>query len=286
MSNSFLLLVLFSAFIHAGWNALIKSAKINPLSAMAFMCMAGAIISLPLLFFTNLPQNESYLYLILSGLVHIAYYLLVGYSYQHGNFSAVYPIFRGAAPLLTVIISGIYLQEWLDLSVYIGIITLIFGLVIISFNAFKNEALSFKSLNSALVLAGVVATYTVIDGMGVRMSQSPFSYVLLTHIVNAVFMLPVIIFYIKPDIRTVSPLAWGKVTLAGSLSVLAYTIVLYAMTLAPIGIVSALRETSVLFAALIGAIFLKEKLNLIHYVAAIFIVIGLLFIKGFLIIFP
>jgi drug/metabolite transporter (DMT)-like permease len=280
VSNELLLLVLFSAMIHAGWNALIKSAKIDSLAAMGFMCMAGAVISLPLLLITNLPHIDSYFYLILSGFVHIAYYLLVGYSYRHGDFSAVYPIFRGGAPLLTVIAGSFYLNEWLGLYVYFGVVLLVSGLIISGLRAFKNKGLSLNSLSSALVLAGVVAGYTVIDGMGVRVSQSPFSYVLLTHIFNAVFMLPVIVFYIKPDVRAVSPVIWGKIAIAGGLSVLAYAIVLYAMTLAPIGIVSALRETSVLFAAIIGAVFLKEKLGAVHFIAACLIVIGLILIKG------
>jgi drug/metabolite transporter (DMT)-like permease len=280
VSNGILLLVLLAALIHAGWNGLIKSAKIDPMTSMAMMCLAGALVSLPFFVFTGLPPNSAYPYLLVSGFVHIPYYLLVGYCYRHGHFSAIYPIFRGGAPLLTVLAGSVFLGEWLALPVYFGVITLVVGLLILSLNALKKGGITKNSLMMAITLACVVALYTVIDGMGVRASKSPFSYVLATHIANSIFMLPVILFYIKPDVRAIKPLVWGKIMAAGALSIIAYAIVLYAMMSVPVGIVSALRETSVLFAAFIGWLFLGEKLGRMHFYAAILIVIALMLIKG------
>lgn len=280
MTISLIALVLFSGLIHASWNALTKSAKVDPLASMSVMCLCGAAFSLFFTPFVGLPNAASVPYIIASGFIHIAYYLLVGLSYRHGDFSAVYPIFRGGAPLLTALLGMLFLGEWLPLSTLFGIILLVCGLLVLSVNAFKKGSLNAKAITSALLLAFVVALYTIVDGKGARLADSPFNYVVYTHIMNAICMFPVIIIYLKIDILKVPAGVWKRTLPAGALSVVAYAIVLYAMTQAPVGVVSALRETSVVFAAIIGWLFMNEKLGKWHFMAALLILIGLYLIKG------
>jgi drug/metabolite transporter (DMT)-like permease len=272
-------LVFLAALIHATWNALIKTSKADPIVAMCLLALTGGVIALPVLWVTGLPAAPSFMPALLSSLVHVVYYILVGYCYKYASYSAIYPIFRGTAPLITALLSFLFLGEILPPKTWLGIAIVVLGLLLLSHNALAKGGFSLKTLGVALILAGVVASYSVLDGYGARLSGQAIAYVLLTHLLSALFILPVALYAFKINLHAIPRQLWARTSFAAFISMGGYSLVLYAMTLAPIGIIAALRETSVLFAALIGWFFMGEKLGKWHFLSAIFIMCGLVLIK-------
>jgi drug/metabolite transporter (DMT)-like permease len=272
-------LVLCAAFIHASWNALIKTSKADPILAMCLLAITGGVLAVPALVLTGLPAAPSLPFALLSSLVHLIYYVLVGYCYKYASYSAIYPIFRGSAPLITAVLGFTFLNEKLPFHIWLGILVLVLGLLLLSLNALKKGGFSLKTLGAALVLACVVAFYTVLDGQGARLSHNALAYVLFSHLLSGIFMLPLLHYQFKIDFKTISFYLWQRTTLAAALGIIGYSIVLYAMTLAPIGVIAALRETSVLFAALLGWLFMGEKLGRVHFISCLIVVIGLTLLK-------
>ncbi len=252
-------LVVFAALLHACWNALLKSGT-DRFRAMVVMTTASGLVSVPALAVLPAPAVASWPAILISAAIHIAYNLFLVAAYRYGDLGQVYPIARGTSPLLVTLGALVVAGETPGLSAILGI-----GLVscgIIGLARGWSPDTPRKGLPIALITGGLIAAYTVTDGIGGRASGAPTSYAAWLFATDALPM--PLLYWFARGWRT--PLfdmsrASLKAAMGGLVSLLAYAIVIYAASKAPMGGVSALRETSVVFAALIGRLFLGETLD-------------------------
>lgn len=268
------LLILFAALLHAGWNALLRGGA-DRLWSMTVMCVAVAIASAAVAVSTAPPARASWVYAVLSALLHVGYNLFLVKSYQAGDLGKTYPIARGSSPILVTIGAALFAGEQVGAAALLGVVLVSGGIVSL---AFKGCKLAAPSLPYALGTGCFIAAYSVVDGIGVRLSGAPIAYTAWMCVLWGVLMPAVYagrrgaasLFAIRPGFFTAFA--------GGLVSLLAYGIVIYAMSGAPMGAVSALRETSVLFAALIGYFFLGEALTVPKLLACAAIAAGTILI--------
>ena len=250
------LAVLGAALAHAAWNAMVKSSR-DVLLDMTLVIVGGAVAAAPFLFFVAAPARESWPYLAASVCSHIGYYIALVGAYRAGDLSHGYPIMRGVAPLLVSICALAWLQEAPTPMEWVGVLLICGGVLSLGLAGFHWRT-SRVSTGWALANAVIIATYTLIDAAGVRLSASPAGYVLWLFVLDALAF-PLFVFLLKRNqLAAYAARFWLRGLVGGILSSLAYGIALWAMTRAPVAAVAALRETSVIFAALIGAWLLKE----------------------------
>lgn len=241
--------------------------------------LAGGAFCLPLLFLVPLPLSDSWLPLILSVLIHSVYYYSLAQSYRHGDLSQIYPLFRGLAPVLVVIGAAIFIGEFLSMGAMFGIALISLGLISIALLGGSVGRIPVPALRWGLLTSVMIASYTVADGIGVRASGNAFSYIFWLFVLEPI---PICLWLLCSDRQ-----GWfgymrakpGKI-LAGALAAAtAYGMVIYAMEQAPIALVSSLRETSVIFAALIGTLLFREPFGRQRIIAAVLVCIGIALIK-------
>ncbi len=277
------LIVLFGALLHASWNALIKSATDKSLDTALIHGM-GVVVALPLVMFSGLPPIESLPYLIASIVIHIAYYIALVGAYKHGDLGLTYPIMRGLAPLLVALSSGAIIGEHLPVLGWLGIAGISMGVLLVGLSRAAWTQSSHRSaIAFALSNAVIIALYTVVDGLGVRAAVhhggNALQYVVALFLVDG---LPYFFIVMSQRSGQHRADAWEymrkrwPLALLGTLASLgSYGIALWAMTQAPVAIVAALREVSVLFAALLGAWFLKESFGIQRGAGTLLIVAGI-----------
>ncbi|ATG34290.1 MULTISPECIES: DMT family transporter [Phaeobacter] len=248
-------IILSAALLHAIWNAIVKTAtdRTTTLGLVALgHVLPGAVmvVSLPLPAVASLP------YIGLSTVVHFGYFYMLGRAYQHGDLSVVYPIARGIVPALVSLWAMIFVGEMLPLQAWFGIALIAVGIQLSSWKALRS-GVGRGALWYALGTGFCISVYSLVDGVGVRLSQNTVSYWAwgaFLHIFVAVFVI-----LRKRETLPGLPLkVWALGIAGGLVSMCAYGLVLFAKNFAPLGAVSALRETSVIFAALIGFLILKE----------------------------
>lgn len=268
------LLVLLAAVSHATWNAFVKAGedKLVSLCLVIFTLSAPALIVLPFLPF---PVAQAWPYLIVSALVHYLYYAALLAAYRHGDLSLAYPIARGSAPMLVAAGAWLFAGESLSSWKWVGVLTVSFGIMSLArpgrTRANDGEA---KAIGFALVTGLTIAVYSLADGLGVRSSGAALAYIAWLFVLSGLPM-PLIILWCRGDESARLIRAHLKIGLFGGLiSGLAYGIVIWAMSVAPIALVISLRETSVLIAAAIGSLFLKEPFGPRRIAAATVIVAG------------
>lgn len=273
MSVEITLLVLVAAVLHACWNALVKSSR-DPLVELAALNLAGGVVSLPLVPVLGLPGLAAAPFLAGNVLCHTAYYTLLLNSYSAGGLSLVYPIARGVAPLLVAAASAFFLGEPLGGRSLLGVVLIA---VSIASLAFAGGVSSFRPRAVALSLAtgASIATYTLVDGSGARAATSPLSYIACLFVLDGFVLLPAV--YLRRRGIALARLRahWKTGALSGVLSVAAYGIAVWAMTRAPIALVAALRESSVVVAALLGAILLREPFGRHRVLASLGVAAGI-----------
>jgi phosphonate utilization associated putative membrane protein len=278
--------VLVGALLHAGWNALVKSSGDKPLdTALVHAC--GALVALPLLLWVGLPSPAALPFIALSLVIHVAYYIALAGAYQHGDLGLTYPIMRGFAPLLVALGSAPLLGEVLSAGAWLGIAGITLGVALVGL-AHPGEALHHRrALAYAFANAGIIAVYTVIDGQGVRTEVAAggeaLRYVLLLFVLDGL-PYPLLVAWRRgregrraawPYIRA----RWPVATLGGCASIGSYAIALWAMTRAPVASVAALRETSVLFAALLGVWLLGERFGAQRMAGTVLVVAGVVALR-------
>lgn len=270
MPYDIILLILFAAFLHASWNALLRSGA-DRLWSMTIMCLAVACASDMLACFLPLPDRASWIYAGLSAVLHVGYNLFLVKSYQSGDLGQTYPIARGSSPLLITLSAALFAGEQPGPGALLGIVLVSAGIISL---AFRGRRLAVPSLPYALGTGCFIAAYSVTDGIGVRLSGAPMAYTIWMSALWGVLM-PVVYIGLRgtKSLLTLRP-GFFTAFMGGLVSLLAYGIVIYAMAEAPMGAVSALRETSVLFAALIGYFFLGEKLTARKMLACTIIAVG------------
>jgi phosphonate utilization associated putative membrane protein len=260
------LAVLCGAALHASWNALVKSAGDKTVDT-ALVHFLGAVVALPFALAFGLPRPESWPFIATSLVIHIGYYIALAGAYQHGELGMTYPIMRGFAPLLVALGSGALIGEHPSPAAWLGTIGITVGVALVGL-AHPGEALHHrKALAFAFANAAIIAIYTVVDGLGVRAEVaaggSPAAYVFILFVLDG-FPYPLLVWLRRTPAQRQTILAyaksrWPKAAAGGAASIGSYAIALWAMTKAPVASVAALRETSVLFAALLGTWLLKEK---------------------------
>ncbi|WP_050464142.1 DMT family transporter [Herbaspirillum autotrophicum] len=270
MSSAVIALVLLAALLHASWNALLKSSD-DRLGVLTLMTIGAGIGAIPLVIWGAMPTAASWPYIILSAILHTGYNLFLIRAYRIGDFSQSYPIARGSSPLLVALGAALLAGEQMNWWTLLGIVLVSAG--IISLAQLKSRA-SLAAPLAAFTTGAFIAAYTITDGIGARLSGDALAYAGWLFVLDSI---PLALIYLWQHRRL--PLSTTpRQTLVGLgggvMSLLAYGIVIWAVTLAPMGAVSALRETSVLFAALIGWLFLGEKLTVRRLSACVVIVLG------------
>jgi multidrug transporter EmrE-like cation transporter len=280
MDTGVFLIVLFSAFLHAIWNSMASKYKDKNVSIGAIvyghvpLCIV-AIIFLPA------PSVESFPYIILSALIHQGYQNFLLSAYQTGKFTTVYPVARGFGPLVATIISIIFLGVYLKAFTILSILFISSGVMLIglfSKSVIKNNKILYTSLATGVF----IGIYSVVDGQGARISGSAISYMSWVFIFSALFF-PVVLHFRKQKNILKKTLTKGKSVfwIGGTFSYLAYVVTVWAFTKAPVPMVSALRESSIIFAIFIGYFYLKDKINFYKIVSISLIFLGVIGLKLF-----
>ena len=276
LSWSVVAAVLFAALLHASWNALIKAGDDQALDT-ALIHVLGCGVGAALVLWVGLPRREALPWIATSVVIHVGYYVTLVGAYRHGDLGFAYPLMRGTAPLLATLLSVLFLREWPTPQVALGIVLICTGIVGIAFvgrNPHPRAAVLF-----ALANAAIIAVYTLVDGAGARAAGTAASYAVWLTFLEAVPFLCWIRWQRGREAVDYISRGWRRGLLGGAASLGAYAIVLWAMTQAPIAAVAALRETSVLFAALIGAIWLKEGFGWPRLAGAASVVAGVAALK-------
>lgn len=265
-----LLAVLGAALLHASWNAMLRSGadRLFTTTMMSVVVVGVCAVALP---FVSHPAVPSWPYVLLSGVLHVGYYLFLIRAYREGDFVQTYPIARGSSPLVVTLGAALFANERLSLSTTLGVVLVACGILAL---AFEGGRFSLGSVPAALGTGGFIGAYSVTDGVGVRLSGTALGYAVWMCLVWGVGM--PLLYVLFRDVKSlVRPLADNaRAAGAGLLSLLAYGLILWAMQYAPLGPVSALRETSVVFAALIGWLFLGQRVGLRRGVACVVIAAG------------
>jgi drug/metabolite transporter (DMT)-like permease len=271
--------VLFAAACHAGWNASIKRG-LDPLATTVAISLGAALVSLFALPVVGLPARDAWPWVLASIAIHLVYFGALIESYRVGDMGQVYPIARGAAPLMTATVTTLFVGERLGLVGWLGVVLLAAGVLLLSLRGGRDLAkLNSRAVGFALFTAVTVCAYSVVDGVGARLAGSAHAYSAALFVgigpVMAAYALN------RGGISALDDTMrlWLTGLAGGALQLGSYGIAIWAMTLAPIAIVAALRETSVLFGALIAVILLKEPLRLGRMAAAVLIVCGLVLVR-------
>jgi len=257
MSTLVFAVVLSGALLHATWNAIVKSADDKFLTTI-MVTAAAALIAALVLPFLNVPARASWPYIAASMVLQVAYFVLVAGTYQIADMSLTYPLMRGTAPFLVAIVTVFRLGEPLSFVAWCGVIGICVGVFSMALGSNLRQP---KGIYLALLNALVIAGYTLVDGTGVRLSGAPAAYTLCIFLVTGV---PFTVWALAARGASFVPYVarYWRLGLAGGIGTTAsYGLALWAMTVAPVAVVAALRETSILFGTLIAGLVLKESIG-------------------------
>ncbi len=276
------LAVLVGAALHASWNALVKSSG-DKATDTALMHLLAALVALPLVFVVGPPRAEAWPYLLASLTIHVAYYYALVGAYRFGDLGLTYPIMRGFAPLLVAIASGTFIGESPTPYAWGGILAVTLGVTMVGLSHPGDALHHRKAVAFALANAVIIATYTVVDGLGVRTAGDAASYVLILVVLDGL-PYPLLLWWRRGAKGRVVMIEyararWPMALVGGLASIGSYSIALWAMTRAPVASVAALRETSVLFAALLGTVLLRERFGVQRAIGTVVIVTGVMALR-------
>lgn len=278
VSTSIFLVVMAAAILHAVWNASIKDSG-DKFVNMAAVIIGQAPLAAISLLFVSAPAFDSLPYLFAGIALHVGYQFFLPLSYKHGDFTLVYPIARGVAPLLVAGISVAFLGVVLNLTETIGVATIGLGIMSLALVRKGDGQRNIKAAGLALITGCFIAAYSLVDGTGARISGTAIGFYGWLALGSSFVYVSILTLW-KPAIVQQ---AWRtrkiKGFLGGSASFIAFALVIWAFTQAPIALVTALRETSIIFALLIGVFVLKEKLDLMKVLSTMLTVAGAIILK-------
>lgn len=277
MTLGVFLAVLGAAFLHALWNALIKLGT-SKVGGMVILSIVEVPIGLAVVMLTPAMDPAAIPWVIAAGCTHFAYKFFLTYAYDRGDLSRVYPIARGGAPMVVALVGAVFLADAVTAQEYLAIAVLAGGILLMARGIFTSGE-DRKLLPFALGSACATATYTLIDGMGARVSGSPAAYVAWVFVADGTFFTLGMLALKGWDVIPRNRRAWALGSVASTASYGAYAVSIWAMTLAPIAVVAALRETSILFAMLIGWLAFGERMGRDKAVAALVIVAGVMLMR-------
>lgn len=269
-------IVLFGALLHASWNVVVKSSTDKALDT-ALIHLLGSIIALPLVLVVGWPPMVAWPFILASVIIHIAYYVALTGAYKHGDMGLTYPLMRGVAPMLVAVSAFTTMGEQLSPLAWAGVIGVCSGVLVLGLSrqAIDNRRATLFALANAVV----IAVYTVVDALGARASGNALQYVVALFVLDG---WPFALMVLSRRGRAAWPYARSRWPIAagGALASLgSYGIALWAMTRAPVATVAALRETSVLFAALLGSWLLKERFTARRALGTLVIVGGVMALR-------
>ena len=281
MSGLMVSLVLLAALMHALWSIVLKLTGEAKANITVFMA-GSSILALAGIPFQSLPSLASLPFLLISVIVQVIYMVLVGVVYQKGDVSQSYPVMRGVAPLFVALFSGPFLGEKLSVKAWCGVILICFGVLTLALEAVRRSSrIDASIIPLSLLTATFIAFYTLLDGIGVRLSGAPVSYILwiffLIGLVKVVFELF--------NNKTRQPFLthfqryWFIGLVGGFLSLGSYGLALWTMTKLPVALVAALRESAIVFAVILSYFVLREHVSLSRFVASIIIVLGVIAVR-------
>ncbi len=282
MTTGVLAAVLGAAFLHALWNSLVKSAGDKFLSS-ARVCMWCGLIALAVALILPIPSRAAAGFVVASAIIHVVYFFLVGRLYRNADLSVVYPIMRGLAPLIACLIAAVSLAEIPEPLTLIGVLVLVAGVATMGVSGLAQGRVDRATLLIALANSAIIAIYTVVDGEGARLAgpdaAHAFAYNAWADALTAALYAPLLFAFrgagFARDLKRDIP----RTMVGGAAAFGGYALVVWAMTQTTIGAVAALRESSVVFAALIGVIFLGEPFRGVRAGAALLIMAGVVALR-------
>jgi drug/metabolite transporter (DMT)-like permease len=274
MSLWVMLAVLGAAFLHALWNSLLKVGT-SRMGAMVILSMGEIPIGLAVVMARPSLDWSVAPWVIAAGCAHFFYKLFLTYAYERGDLSRVYPIARGSAPLMVGLVSPFFLPDVITPVEFAGIAVLGLGILLMAQGVFANGE-NRRLIPYALGSACATATYTLIDGQGARVSGDAVAYIAWVFVADGVFFAGGMLAWKGLAVLPRQRKAWGVGMIAAAASFGAYAVSVWAMTIAPIAVVAALRETSILFAVMIGWLVFGEKMTRGKALAALVIVGGVM----------
>ncbi|CAM3478064.1 MAG: EamA family transporter [Halomonas sp.] len=274
MSPEITMIVLLAAIFNASWNAIVKVSG-DRIAVMAVITLLGSLVSALALPFVTLPDPDSWPLLGLAILIHTAYHFCLPMAYQYGDFGQVYPIARGSAPLLVTLGAAAFAGEMLGFLPLLGVLFLGVGVMSLAFDTSTGISRNPRAIILALGTGALIASYTLVGGLGARQAGSVLGFAVLLTLGNGLLTFAIALTWKTKEIKKVIGNNLAPAIAGGGMQVGAYWIVIWAMAYAPLGMVSALRETSVLFAALISTIILKEGFGVWRFVSSGLIACGI-----------
>jgi drug/metabolite transporter (DMT)-like permease len=272
-------LVLLAAVLHASWNAMLKAAP-DRVTTSAVMNLTGLGAGAVLALFVAAPASASWMFIGLSVAIHFGYFVFLLGSYRYGDLSQVYPLARGIGPLIVAFVSPWLIGEHLGRVQLVGVVLLCLGILSLAFNRMRlSELVNWKPLVMALATGGTIAAYTVVDGLGVRVSASPVGYIAWLFILDGISMALLAAILRGRMFAIAVRSIWRPAVIGGLVSILAYGIVIWCYNLGAIAPIAALRETSVVIAAALGSLLLHEPFGRWRIAAASFCAIGIVAIN-------
>ncbi|MDH6585278.1 drug/metabolite transporter (DMT)-like permease [Streptomyces sp. SAI-133] len=266
--------VLLAAVTHAGWNAIAHQIT-DKLVGFTLIAGGGMLIGLAMIPFTAAPAGDAWPYLLASACVHIAYYALLMKSFRLGDFGQAYPIARGTAPLVVTVLAALFAHEVPDGWAAAGIALSCAGLAGVALWGLRGRRPNWPAIGAASATGLTIAAYTVVDGLGVRASGSSLGYIAWLMAVQGVVIPAYALHRWRGEFAAVLRPFAGVGLLGAALSVAAYGLVLWAQTRAELAPVAALRESSIIVGAAIGAVFFKERFGAPRIAAAGLLVVGI-----------
>lgn len=271
-------LILIAAALHASWNVLIKSESDNSTNT-ALIVAGGAIIGVVVLPFVPFPLPRCWPYLGGSVVIHIIYFCVLLLAYKKGDMSLIYPLMRGIPPVLTAIAASVMLDETLPWIGWLGIALVSGGALMLTAHFRFSKRFEMAPVALALLNAVVIVLYTLVDARGVRLSGNAFSYTGWMFLLMALFFFIAIPVFEGRQVYYRMAKDWKKSLIGGACTFASYGIALWAMTMSPVALVAALRETSILFGTVFSVFLLKERITWIRGLSIALIVAGAIGIK-------
>ena len=275
-SASIYFLIFFAAFLHALWNIIIKSLDYS-LAGIAVKVFFQSIIFFPIIFFVPFPEGITWFYITCSFLLHSLYFILLGTMYDRKDLTFIYPVARGCAPIFVTILSFIFLKDIIPFFGLVGILIICVALLLISFSNL-NTKVDFKTIGISIFIAFLISIYTFSDGAGVRSVDNSLSFIVWNFFLGGWISIGYVYLTKREDLFSLKIKDLILILSATIVSFTAYAIIIWSMKYEPFGIVASMRESSIIFAPLLGLIFLKEKISPIRIISSILFFLGVVFI--------
>lgn len=275
MTSFVTLAVLFAALCHASWNAIVR-LRGDKIVAITLVVAGSGLAAAPLIFFFPMLPPAAWPYVIASAIIHVGYNTALAMSYHHGELTKVYPLLRGSAPLTTLAVSLLFLNEAVEPGEIAGIVVLAAGIMALTFEGgWRVLVASPQAVAYAAATSLCITAYTLSDGLGARLADSAHQYVAWLFFLDMLPMVAIALLLKRREFLAALSTDWRAGVAGGVLSLAAYWIAIWAMTVAPIPLVAALRETSILFALFIGMLWLGERVTPIRAASIVTVVAGL-----------